>query len=401
MMGALAMRHVAALLLLLAATALADDGGKAPPTRWSHARGPASCSGESWAEPPETFGGIAWTSKARGTFLFTPVVWDGAIFVVDGSAKSAELVALDAETGKPWAHAAVHAPGQPAVYARSVFLVEDGKTIVQYPLEGRTLERQWTYEAGAGASSPRILDGEIYVSTPGALLSLRAGLHEPIWKVAGTFAGELAVRGGHVYAVHRDGGKLVLSAYARTDGKEAASVVLSDSPKAGDDVRVVAGNRILGVLLPGGEGTWALVERKPPEGDGAPGLTFVRTEKLLTDPLSGDYSLLALSAEPRAWTLFYTDPQRPRLPRVEAKDRPDLFESPTACDWLGESCQTYGDWCGDVISNNIFWHARERPEGAPLRKGLRFCPVPARDGLLLFVPADGKSILALFPQEIR
>jgi len=54
-----------------------------------------------------------------------------------------------------------------------------------------------------------------------------------------------------------------------------------------------------------------------------------------------------------------------------------------------------------MIQNTIFWHARERPEGAPLRKGLRFHPVPARNDLLLLVPADGKSMVALIPQEIK
>lgn len=393
-MGALPMRHLA--LLLAAAVALADDGGIAPPTRWSHARGPASNSGQSRAQPPETFGGVRWTYKAKGAVLFPPVVWDGAIFLVDGDAKAKELVALDAETGKPWAKIAVRAPGQPAAASRCAFLVEEGKTLVQIRLEGRALSREWSLDVGAGASPPRIVDDEIYVTTPGALLSLRAGLSGPVWKAPGTFAGEPAARDGHVYALRRDGTKLVLSAFARADGKEASSVTVADPAEAGGGGRVVVGNRIAGALLPPEKAqTWAVLARSP----GTAELTFARTEKLLTEPFVGDRLLLAMSAD-RAWTMFYTDDKAPRIPRVAAADRPELFEAPAGAIWLGESCQVFGDWCGDVIGNSVFWHARERPEGAALRKGLRFHAVPARDELLLLVPADGKSMLALAPEEI-
>lgn len=397
MMGVPAMRH-AALAILLAAAARADDGGRAPDTRWNHARGPASCSGMSAAEPPESFGRIKWTYKSKGAVLSTPVVWDGAIFVVDGSDKRAELLALDVETGQVWARTAARAPGQPAAYARSAFLVEEGKAIVQIRLAGRAFSREWTYAAGPGVSSPRILDGEIYVTTPDALLSLRAGMRRPAWKIDGAFTGEPAVRDGHVYALRRDGTRLVLSVHARADGKEATSLVLGEIAGAGG--RIVLGNRIAAVLLPPEQGrTWAVLSRKA--GEGAPELALARTEKLLTDPLAGDYTLLAISAEPKAWTLYYTEEKQARLPRVAASARPELFEAPASPIWLGEACQCYGDWCGDVVSNTVFWHARERPEGAVLRKGLRFNAVPARNELLLLVPADGASILALAPEEIR
>jgi hypothetical protein len=389
------MRHAA--FLLLASAALADDGGIAPATRWSHARGPASCSGQSLAEPPETFGGLAWTYKARTAILFPPVVWDGAVFVVDGDAKTADLVALDAETGKPWARAAVRAPTQPAAFARSVFLLEERKTLVQLQLDGRTLTRGWTFEVGAGASPPRIVDGEIYVTTPTALLSLRAGLSRPAWKVEGTFAGEPAVRGDHVYALRRGSGNLLLSTYARAGGKEAASVALSEGAGEGAG-RIAVGNRVVGALIPPESAqTWAILSRDPDTG----AVTLSRTAKLLMDPYVGDRLLLALAAEPRAWTTFYADDKRSTIPRVAPADRPELFGAPAAAVWLGECCQAFGDWCGDVIGNTIYWHARERPEGAPLRKGLRFHAVPARHALLLLVPADGKTMLAVAPEEIR
>jgi len=391
-------RRAALTLFLTTSFLAADEGGRAPETRWNHARGPASCSGMSDAEPPESFGRIVWTHKSKGGIRSTPVVWDGAVFVVDGTDARTELLALDAEKGEVWARTAVRQPGQPTVYSRSVILVEGGTTLVQIRLAGRAFLREWTYDAGAGVSAPRVLDGEIYVTTPRALLSLRAGLSQPAWKVDGTFTGDPAVRGDHVYALRRDGAKLVLSAYARADGKEVTSVALGE--RAGTGGRIAVGNHIAAVLLPPEQDrTWTVLSRKA--ADGALELTVARTEKLLTDPLAVEHTMIALAAEPKAWTQYYTEEKQARLPRVAAADRPELFESPVAPIWLGEACQCYGDWCGDVISNIIFWHARERPAGAVLRKGLRCNAVPVRSGLLLLVPADGASILALAPEEVR
>jgi hypothetical protein len=387
------------LALLLASTALADDGGAAPSTRWSHARGPASSNGVSRAQPPESFGSIAWSYKAKDAILATPVVWDGAVFVVDGSDKKADLVALDAETGQVWARAPVKGAGQPAVFQRNAFLVEGGKTLVQFRLAGRTLTREWTFEA-PGLSAPRVIDGEIYATTPLGLLSLSPGSNAARWKAEGAFTGEPAVRDGHVYAMRRDESKLLLCAYARADGKEAASVVLSETAPRATGGRVAVGGAVIGALLPPEqERAWAVVSRQVK--DGTPELRHVRTQKFLTDPLAGQMILLGVAPEPRAWLIVYANDKQPSHPLVSAKDRPELLESPGGCIWLGEACQCYGNWCGDLNSNIVYWHALERPDGAPLRKGLRFDPVPARDERVLLVPQDGKSILALAPEEVR
>jgi len=395
------MRHIAlALVLAAVARAADDDGSLAPDTRWNHARGPASGNAMSAAEPPETFGRVAWTYKAKGAILFTPVVWDGAVFVVDGDAKRVELLALDAETGEVWARTAVHAPSQPAVFARNVFLVEEGRTLAQIALSGRTFSRVWSYEAGAGASSPCVIDGEVYLVTPGALLSLRPGLSQPAWRVEGAFTGEPSVRDGHVYALRRDGQRLLLSAYARADGAEATSIVLAEKAPAGPGGRIALGGHIAAALIPPESGhTWAILSRTP--GDKGPQLGLVRTEKLLTDPLTTNFIIIAMAEEAKAWCGIYLDEKQPRRPFVGVSERPDLFESTTSCIWLGEAGQCFGDWCGNVVNNVLFWHARERPEGAVLRKGLRFHAVPARDALLLFVPADGKLVLAVAPEEVR
>ena len=127
----------------------------------------------------------------------------------------------------------------------------------------------------------------------------------------------------------------------------------------------------------------------------------VRHQLLITEPIAGVFALLAATEEPRQWCLLTLNPKEERRPLVAAKDRPELFETVVPPVWLGESSQCYGDWCGDPFGNSILWHASERPEGAQLRKGLRFHAVPARDALVLLVPADGKSVVALAPEEIR
>jgi hypothetical protein len=163
---------------------------------------------------------------------------------------------------------------------------------------------------------------------------------------------------------------------------------------------VVVGRDILGVLLPPEPArTWTLVSRKL--ADGKLELGMGRKEKLLADPLAGNFTLISVTEEPRQWCFVTLNPKEERRPLVTAKDRPELLEVIAPPVWLGESQQCYGNWCGDPFGNSIGWHASERADGAVLRKGLRFHAVPVRDGLLLFVPADGKSVLALASEEIR
>jgi hypothetical protein len=393
MMGVLDMRR-AALALLLAAAARADDGASAPPSRWSHARGPASNSGISQAEAPESFGRFAWTYKAKEQVAFPPVVWDGIVFVVDGS----DLVAVDAATGQAVARIAVKAPGQPVTRSGFALVVEEGKRLVQFRLAKRKLTREWTFDGGAGLSTPRAIDREIYATTPTALLSLRVGMSAPVWTAKGSFTGEPAVRDGHVYALRGEGSSLALAAYAREDGAEAANVSVGEGKGAGG--RIAVGNLIIGVLVPPDSSrTWAILSRK--FADGKLTLGAGRTEKLLVDPIAGNYTLLSVTEEPKQWCFMTLNAKDERRPLADAKKRPELFEAAVAPVWLGESRQCYGPWCGDPFGNDVVWHASERPEGAPLRKGLRFHAVPAGPGLLMFVPSDGKSIVALAAEEIR
>jgi len=382
------MKRLLLVLGLAVAATASEDGAAAPPDRWTHPRGPASCSAVSTAWPPESFGGFRWTWKPRDAIAATPLTWDGAVFVLDGSA----LVALDARTGKEWARIAVKDPGGMAVGGRSVFLLEGKGRLVQYLLEGETFRRGWSYEGGAGAAPPRVIDDEIYLLTPRAILSLRAGLSRPAWTIEGNFVGEPAVRGEDVYALRKDGEQLTLVLLRREDGRERLTWDLGPRHDGG---RLVVGNHVLAVEA-GGE--WILLGRDANK-DGVQ-IKSGHDELLDTEPFAGDQVLLALTRKPRAWTILRPAGDHQRMPLMTEKERPELFEGAAACVWLGESSQCFGTWCGDVNSNAIFWHVSERPEGKPFAKGVRFPAVPLGDECVLLVTADGKLLAALEPEKI-
>ncbi|MGH7162420.1 MAG: PQQ-binding-like beta-propeller repeat protein, partial [Planctomycetota bacterium] len=157
---------LAALLSLGGAARAADpDGAVAEAGRWCHVSGPASGSGRSRDEAPESLGPILWSHKTPEPILAPPVVWDGVGFLLHGGAKQSTLVAFDVETGV-LAKTTLKAPvlPEPAAYRRSVFLVEEGRRVVQYRLRGRQLARGWSFEIPKSMSAPRVHSGEIYVT---------------------------------------------------------------------------------------------------------------------------------------------------------------------------------------------------------------------------------------------
>lgn len=388
----------ALLALAAAASAGESDGGHAHPERWTHPQGPPSASGRSLARPPLSFGGILWSFKAKRQVLAPPLTWDGAVFVLDGTPKAATLVALDAENGKVLARAEVKAPGdpRPAVHDRSLFLLEHGTGLVEFRLEGRKLSRAWSYSVGEGASAPRILQGEVYVTGPQGLQRLRVGRSRPVWTAAGAFTGEAAVFGGHVYALRREGGSLVLAVHARADGKEVATATVAPEAKPAGDGRVAVSEEVAAARI--GKGSWALLARK--EADGKPVLTFARTVELLSDPVLGRVAVaLAPGGDGGAWTVFRTEGQQPVVPFVGGKQRPDLVAG-AASPVLLQQTLCFGTWAADVNANLVFWHLDERREVRDFAKGVRYPAVPAGHERLLVVPHDGKTLHLVGPEEI-
>lgn len=380
-----------ALILAFAGATTADDrdGGHAAPRRWTHPDGPASGSYRSQAAAPEDFGGLHWTYKARKTLLAPPVVWDDAVFVVDGDTKDVQVVALDAEDGAVLAREKVRPGPTPglAVHARSVFLREEDK-LVQYRLRRGKFERRWEFEVGADASAPRILAGEIYVATPEGLVRLRAGLPEPLWTAGGAWAGTPAVFRGHVYGLKRAApGRLELVAIARGDGKPAASLEF----EAGDGARVAVAETVAAAKLLGRR--WALFERKEEKDELS--LTFQRREELAFDPLLGSSILIALREKPPLWHFLRFVAKHPANPI--GRGREDLVDGAAACISLGGPVICFGAWCADVNSNEILWNLNGTKE---FPDGVRFNAVPADNRRVLLVPKDGKRLHLIVPEEI-
>lgn len=382
---------IGAALGALCVTATADprDGGHAATRRWTHPDGPASGSYRSEAAPPEDFGGIRWTYKARGELLAPPLVWDDAVFVLDGDSRSAQLVALDSEDGEVLAREKVQPGAAPrlAVYARSVFLREEG-ALVQYRLRRKKFERRWEFDVGGDASAPRILAGEIYVATSKGLLRLRAGLPAPVWTAEGPWTGTPAVFRDHVYGLkHAGSGALAFVAVARADGKAAASVEF----EAGDGARVEVAEGTAAARLLGRR--WALFKRKQ-EKDKLT-LTFERREELTVDPLLGSSIIIGLRAKPPLWHFLRFIEKHPA--NAMGKGRPDLVDGAAACVSLGGPVICFGAWCGDVNQNEILWNLHGTKE---FPHGVRFNAVPADDRRILLVPKDGKRLHLIGPEEI-
>ncbi|MHC4136584.1 MAG: outer membrane protein assembly factor BamB family protein [Planctomycetota bacterium] len=386
-------------LVLLAALARAGepDASRAAAERWTHPHGSAAGNARSFARAPDSFGGIVWRYKAQKTLLAPPLTWDGAVFVLDGRS----LAALDAENGRVLARTIVNTdqPGKIAVHDRDFFCLE-GKRLVQYRLRGRKLTRGWSFEVGGDASAPAIVSGEIYLTTQGGLLRLRAGARKPAWKIAGDYVGDPAAYGDHVYALKRAGSRLELTLHARTDGQVVTSVDLGSAP-AGRGGRVAVTETILGAQIPGSPGIWAIVGCKRAER-GPPELTFSRNETLGCQPSAGRTAFLALAHNPPTWcyVALSKNSRRQLMPVVNAKRHPELAKSGVAPISLNWPTICFGTWAGNIHSMRILWRLDERPEIKALRNGVRFHAVPARHELLLLVAKDGQSLHAIGPEEI-
>jgi hypothetical protein len=395
--GFLVIRQGVLALALLAALARAGEpaASRAAPERWTHPHGSAAGNARSFARAPDSYGGTVWSYRARHTILAPPLTWDGVAFVLDGKS----LVALDVESGRVLARATVNldAPEKIAVFDRDFFCLE-AQRIVQYRLRGRKLTRGWTYEVGADASAPAIVAGEIYLTTKGGLVRLRAGARKAAWSVSGDYVGDPAVYGDHVYALRRARGRLDLVLHARTDGREVKLADVGDAP-AGRGGRVAVTEAIIGAQIPGSPSTWAIV-RCSRGDDGPPDLVFSRNAELDCQPSSGRTAFLALTRQPRAWCYVTANPKRKQFPIVSAKAHPQLVAtgvSPISLNW---PTICFGTWAGNIHSMRILWRLDERPEITALKEGVRFHAVPARHELLLLVAKDGRSLHAIGPEKI-
>ena len=374
-------------LALFACTAAASDtdGGHAPPRRWTHPCGPASGSSRSLARAAESFGGIIWSYRAKKSIVAPPVTWDGVAFVIDGKS----LVALDTATGKKLGRIAVDvADPRPAVDESSVFLRE-GARLAQYKHQGKRFARRWSFNVGADAGHPRILNGEIYVPSGKGLYRLRAGSRKPVWVTEGNYRGEPAVFRDMVYALRDTGGKLMLVMHKRSDGTKVSECEVGDAARKGG--RVVMTDGLGAVLLPPhANRAWALVA-----ADGKK-VSPIRTVKLHSQPTGGRSMFLALDAKDR-WAILQKKGSRPL---VSKQQRPDLVEGAPGCIFLSPSIICFGTWAADVNANRIFWHLSERKDVSAFAKGLDWIPVPAGHERLLVVPRGSKYVHAIGPEKI-
>jgi hypothetical protein len=381
----------AAVLVLLATSASArePDGAIAPAGRWTHTRGPASGSARSHAPAIETLGEIAWIFQTKQPVRAPPLAWDGVGYLILGKSKSSTLAAIDLTTGEQLAKATLKDinPMRPAVWDQTVLLPVQGSKIVAYRLYGSKLRWRWTYDAGRGMSAPRVHAGEVYITTPRALLRLRVGRRLAVWSRPGRFTGDVAVFGPHVYALERVKGKLALAVVERLTGNVTERVEIGDdSGRPGG--RVVVSEHVVGAAVPpDGDGGWHILERTTERG--AVHLAHKRAVKLASSPIAFDDRLFALTAL-ATWSL--ESPAR-GVPVVLPRRRRDLFVAITAPVALSGTA-VMGSWAANLRTREILWRLDEHTElWRASRKGLRFA-IPV-DKLLLMIPRDGLRIYAV------
>ena len=391
------------LLLPLTSAAEEGDASHAPPERWAHPRGPASGSGRSKANGPESFGGIAWSYKAKSVLLCSPVTWDGAVFVLDGSRTKAKLVALDSESGEVLGNATVPSPGdpRPAAWNRSIFLVEEGRKLVQYRLKGRDLSRAWTFDAGVPCSAPRIHAGEIYLATKKGLMRLRTGRPQPVWKAEGAFRGEPAVFGDHVMVVRKvhGGDNLELAVHARQDGAEVLTHPLGPGERSNLDARIAMSDKTVAVCVPAGvTEKWYLLRRKYDEDKKTVSFESKEEREFRSEPLVGPDTVIA-QAKDGGWGLInYRNTKRPYFPMVTVDDRPDLYDG--SCSAVSmNGMVSFGTWASRINGNLIAWHLDADPSVREFADGVRW-NIPLGHRRALAVTRDGRAMHALREEEI-
>ncbi|MDH3590468.1 MAG: PQQ-like beta-propeller repeat protein [Planctomycetota bacterium] len=376
------------LLVGLVSFAFAEEAEEAPPRRWTHARGPASLGGRSLAASPEGTGRWIWSYDAKSEIVTTPLVWDDAVFLVDGRT----LVAVDARLGKVLARTSIEnaaKTARPAVHARAVF-VREKEVLAQYQLSGRKFLRRWEFEVGDGASDPTIHAGEIYVTTPKGLLRLRAAVPEPVWTAGGHWTGQPAVTGDHVYAMRRDDDQLKLVAVARKDGKAVAEAPLGSGP----GLRVAISRRNAAVEI--APGRWALLQRTNKKGEIS--LEFHRVTQLRDEPLVGGRALIGRPVKNDAWALLRPTKRGGRNNLVTPKDRKDLFDGTAAPVSLNGGTIAFGPWCVDININRILWNVRDTQR---FQAGTRFASVPVDHYRVLLVTTNGKRVSLFGPEDME
>ncbi|MFQ5845714.1 MAG: hypothetical protein ACE5JG_12080 [Planctomycetota bacterium] len=307
-------------------------------------------------------------------------------------------MALDAGTGGRLAAVSLGSTGvpRPALWNRSLFVVEGGATLVEHRLVRKRFRRRWTHAVGAGASPPCVFANEIYVSTPAGLLRLRPGLGRPVWKAAGDYLARPALFDRHIHAVRRDRyGNLTLTAFDRATGEPVADVRLPHQEREGRGGRVVAGAGLVVVQLPPpAKRRWCLVKRTVK--DGRTTLSDPKMLTLKTQPLVFGNRLLALD-EDSDWVDWSLSRPRPFVLAAKAK-RPHLVAGAASpVRFRGGLC--FGSWTMDGSNREILWHVQEHRARKEFRRGVRYGAVRA-GGLLLLVRRDGKALHAVAEERI-
>jgi outer membrane protein assembly factor BamB len=186
------------------------------------------------------------SDKGKPTDVTAPVYHEGLVFIafLDG-----ELVALDAETGKPvWVRQLPgHLESSPLAVEGMLFIGSDTTNLIALRASDGKIE--WQFNApGAIKASPSHHDGRVYFADyEGAMFSLDADSGKLLWRTnttkvppfgEGGFYSSPAIAFGRVYAARDDG---TVFAFDQGDGKVDWSFPTNDDVYGSPAVAQVPG----------------------------------------------------------------------------------------------------------------------------------------------------------------
>ncbi len=160
--------------------ALAGCGGRAaepPAETWPMFGNDAARTGRADTNGPTQSPSVAWTRRTHGSFLSSPVVAGGTVFV---GGSNHTLYALDADDGSTvWtANGGREYNAPPAVADGTVYAGNVDYDVYAYATDGgvsvagsRLGFRRWATKLGSSVdSAPAVVDGTVYVQSTGSAL---------------------------------------------------------------------------------------------------------------------------------------------------------------------------------------------------------------------------------------
>lgn len=369
------------VLLAVAAVALpagAEPAGQvADALRWYDPRGCAGGSRRSAAIPVTGDPVEAWKVETRQPVLAPPVHWDGRLYLLCGSGKQRELLALDLFEGRELARRILGSgpPTKPVVWDHRVYLRIAEEEIGEFVVVGSGFNESWRHRPACGPlSDPVIFENEIYVGSAHGLLRLSPGRAKPVWKtVCGPARGRAAVYGDVVCALGEEQvpgyePSMHLYSYLRSDGSCVAALNVAWYHRGSIPLLDVEGELVFGggrcyirAPAPLAAQNGSCPAASLPFGMTRGGARAGEKEISLLDVDGGftthrDGLVAFMQGRSKREIVYFTNEGGGTSGHIlsDSREQPDLFACEFPPTMLGDIAY-FGDWAADVTTHQILW----------------------------------------------